>query len=144
MATATDQAHQAQEDHLYQFIVLRKDLGRAKGWPLGSLAAQCAHAAVAAVWTHRDDEDTRAYCAPENIRGMRKVVLETKNESQLVKLSETLEANGVMHVLWNELPENYPTCLATKPYRRSAVGEYFKKCNLAKDVYAGGGGDKTT
>ena len=42
MATATTD----DEDHLYQFIILRKDLGRALGWPLGALAAQCAHAAL--------------------------------------------------------------------------------------------------
>tara|TARA_Y100001954_G_scaffold231764_2_gene281811 strand:+ start:23198 stop:23716 length:519 start_codon:yes stop_codon:yes gene_type:complete len=130
MATATTD----DEDHLYQFIILRKDLGRALGWPLGALAAQCAHAAVAAVWKFSDREETRAYCAKENIAGMRKVVLETKNENALRKLSETLAADGVEHELWTEQPENVPTCLATRPYRRSAIGGYFKKCNLAKDA----------
>ena len=42
MATATTD----DEDHLYQFIILRKDLGRALGWPLGALAAQCGATAV--------------------------------------------------------------------------------------------------
>lgn len=124
----------AGEDALYQFIILRKDLGRALGWPLGSLAAQCAHAAVAAVWKFRDAADTVEYCAPENIKNMRKVVLEVKNENALRKLSETLAADGIEHELWNEMPEDYPTCLATRPYRRSVVAGYFKKCNLAKDI----------
>lgn len=28
------------------------------GWPLGSICAQAAHAAVAAVWTYKDHPDT--------------------------------------------------------------------------------------
>jgi peptidyl-tRNA hydrolase len=132
--SAQRDAVDAGEDALYQFIILRKDLGRALGWPLGSLAAQCAHAAVAAVWKFRDAADTVEYCAPENIKNMRKVVLEVKNENALKKLSETLAADGIEHELWNEMPEDYPTCLATRPYRRSVVAGYFKKCNLAKDI----------
>ena len=132
--SAQRDAADAGEDALYQFIILRKDLGRALGWPLGSLAAQCAHAAVAAVWKFREAADTVEYCAPENIKNMRKVVLEVKNENALKKLSETLAADGIEHELWNEMPEDYPTCLATRPYRRSVVAGYFKKCNLAKDI----------
>ena len=66
---------------------------------------------------------------------MRKVVLEIKNESQLTALSERLKGDGIEHALWREQPEDVVTCLATRPYRRSAVGGYFKKCNLAKDVF---------
>ena len=123
------------DDELYQFIVLRKDLGRALRWPLGALAAQCAHAAVSAVWTYADREDTREYCSKENMANMRKVVLEIKNESQLTALSEKLKGDGIEHALWREQPEDVVTCLATRPYRRSVVGGYFKKCNLAKDVF---------
>ncbi len=60
------------------------------------------------------------------------VVLEVKGESQLRFLSQKLEEAGVKHKLWIEQPENYPTCLATKPYRRSEVGQHFKKCQLCK------------
>ena len=122
------------EDPLVQFIVIRKDLGRALSWPLGALAAQCAHASVHAVWTYRASADTMAYVDEGNIKSMRKVVLETKNAGSLDKLAATLDAEGVEHVVWVEEPEGIRTCLATRPYRRSAVGGYFKKCNLASDV----------
>jgi len=39
---------------------------------------------------------------------------------------------GVLHKLWVEQPENYPTCLATKPYRRSQASAHFKKLQLCK------------
>ena len=60
------------------------------------------------------------------------VVLEVKSETQLKNLSSKLEEAGVKHKLWIEQPENYPTCLATKPYRRSEVAQHFKKLQLCK------------
>ena len=40
------------------------------------------------------------------------------DESALHKLSAKLTENGVDHKLWIEQPENYPTCLAVKPYSK--------------------------
>lgn len=60
------------------------------------------------------------------------MVLEVKSEQQLQTLSEKLTEAGVRHKLWVEQPENYPTCLATKPYHRSAVSSHFKKLQLCK------------
>ena len=106
------------------------------GWPLGSICAQAAHAAVAAVWEHREHADTVAYCAPDAIDGMHKVVLEVKGETQLVNLAAKLAEAGVDHKRWMEQPENFPTCLATRPYPKAEVAAHFKKCNLAKGVIA--------
>ena len=106
---------------IVQYVVLRKDLGASLGWPLGSICAQAAHAAVAAVWEHRDHPDVEAYCAPDAIDGMRKVVLEVKGETQLVNLAAKLADAGVAHKLWTEQPENVPTCLATRPCRKDEV-----------------------
>ena len=103
---------------------------------LGSICAQAAHAAVAAVWEHREHADTVAYCAPDAIDGMHKVVLEVKGETQLVNLAVKLAEAGVDHKLWMEQPENFPTCLATRPYPKAEVAAHFKKCNLAKGVIA--------
>lgn len=121
---------------IVQYVVLRRDLGQGMGWPLGSICAQAAHAAVAAVWEHREHADTVAYCAPDAIDGMHKVVLEVKGETQLVNLAAKLAEAGVDHKLWLEQPENFPTCLATRPYPKSEVAAHFKKCNLAKGVIA--------
>ena len=84
---------------------------------------------------------------------MHKVVLEAKDEGQLHKISEKLTANNVRHKLWVstaypslnpgctaytrhwlqvEQPENYPTCLATKPYPRTLLKGVMKGLRLLK------------
>ncbi|EFJ46940.1 hypothetical protein VOLCADRAFT_92398 [Volvox carteri f. nagariensis] len=122
----------SQQDFLVQYVVVRKDLWASNGWPLGSVVAQACHASSAAMWTYRDEEATQQYLAPENIDHMRKVVLEVKDEAQLRKLSDQLNAAGIGHKLWVEQPEDFPTCLATRPYTKSQVASYFKKFQLSK------------
>ena len=51
-----------------------------------------------------------------DLDNMHKVVLEAPGESDLIKMSEKLKENGVDFKLWIEQPENFPTCLAVKPY----------------------------
>ena len=63
---------------------------------------------------------------------MPQVVLEVKGESQLRTLSGKLTEAGVKHKLWVEQPEDYPTCLATKPYHKSEIAQHFKKFQLCK------------
>lgn len=60
------------------------------------------------------------------------MVLEIKGETQLRALAEKLREGGVAFKLWTEQPENFVTCLATKPYHKGEVQQYFKKLNLAK------------
>lgn len=60
------------------------------------------------------------------------VTLEVKGETQLLNLSEKLKAGGVAHKLWIEQPENFATCLATKPCPKSTVSSFFKKLKLCK------------
>ena len=52
------------------------------------------------------------------------------DEEALRKLSESLSANNVDHKLWMEQPENIPTCVAAKPYRKEEVQEHFKQFKL--------------
>ncbi|GBG68626.1 hypothetical protein CBR_g3167 [Chara braunii] len=117
---------------LVQYLVLRKDLVENMGWSIGSVVAQACHAAVAATWLSKDDALTQRYCSDSNIDHMRKVVLEVKGEKQLVDLSGKLAVAGVGHKLWVEQPENFPTCLATKPCIKEEVAMHFKKCKLCK------------
>ncbi|XP_008219948.1 PREDICTED: putative peptidyl-tRNA hydrolase PTRHD1 [Prunus mume] len=117
-------------DVLVQYVVLRRDL--IDTWPTGSVVTQGCHASVSAIWFHKDDPHTLQYCSPENIDSMHKVTLEVKGEPQILNLSEKLTAGGIAHKLWIEQPENYPTCLATKPYPKSVVSAYFKKLKLCK------------
>ncbi|KAL9439832.1 hypothetical protein AB3S75_018658 [Citrus x aurantiifolia] len=117
-------------DVLVQYVVLRRDLIDA--WPLGSVVTQGCHASVSAIWSHKDDPHTLQYCSPQNINSMHKVTLEVKGETQIVNLSEKLNAGGIAHKLWIEQPENIPTCLATKPYPKATVSLVFKKLKLCK------------
>lgn len=64
------------------------------------------------------------------------MVLEVKSQAQLENLAAKLREAGIAHKLWVEQPENYPTCLATKPYRRSTGGPLFKKLQLCKAALA--------
>lgn len=128
-ATGEEGAKEA-VDVLVQYVVLRRDL--ADAWPVGSVVAQGCHAAVAAVWAHRDHPDTAAYCAPDNLDRMHKVTLEVKGETQLNNLAEKLAAAGVRHKLWIEQPENIPTCIATAPCPKSQVSSFFKKLKLCR------------
>ncbi len=57
-----------------------------------------------------------------------------KGETQLRNLAAKLTEAGVKHKLWVEQPEAFPTCLATKPYRKSEIASHFKKLNLCKSV----------
>jgi len=63
---------------------------------------------------------------------MHKVILEAPGEADLLKISEKLTEGGVEHKLWVEQPENFPTCLAVKPYPKQEVQKYFKKYKLYK------------
>ncbi len=54
------------------------------------------------------------------------------NEDSLRTLQAELKENDVDHKLWVEQPENFPTCLATKPYPKDAVQKYFKMFKLFK------------
>ncbi|KAF5753868.1 putative peptidyl-tRNA hydrolase, PTH2, peptidyl-tRNA hydrolase II domain superfamily [Helianthus annuus] len=138
MASTTDAAEspaaavnsEPTSDVLVQYVVLRRDL--IDTWPLGSVVTQGCHASVAAIWSHKEDPHIIDYCSPDNLDSMHKVTLEVKGEVQLKNLSEKLTSNNIAHKLWIEQPENYPTCLASKPYPKSVVSPFFKKLKLCK------------
>jgi len=62
------------------------------------------------------------FCSPSQIN----------TEDELVALSKKLEGDGRKFKLWVEQPENYLTCLATKPYPKPDIQDYFKKYKLMK------------
>jgi len=127
----------ASADPLMQYVVLRSDLWKERGWPLGSLAAQAAHAATAALWLSRESEETKAYCSPGSVDGMTKVVLEAENEAALRELAESLKKAGIAHKLWVEQPENEATALAASPNRKSVLGPAFAGLKLCRAAVGG-------
>ena len=138
-AGASDEAPPpaAASDPLMQYVVLRSDLWKERGWPLGSLAAQAAHAATAALWLSRDSEETKAYCSPEALDGMTKVVLEADSEGALRELAEALSRAGIAHKLWTEQPENEATALAASPNKKSVLAPAFAGLKLCRATVGG-------
>ncbi|KAI0696674.1 hypothetical protein C8T65DRAFT_31800 [Cerioporus squamosus] len=119
-------------------IVVRRDLLDAEGWGVGPLMAQVAHA-TSAVTVHplwfearaqslradaqlsqvlhetRERPETQAYL--DDLKNMRKVVMQTTDQASIEKLAKLLDACDppVPYHLWIEQPENIPTCLALSP-----------------------------
>lgn len=114
--------------NIVQYVIVRSDLLKEKGWSVGALIAQACHAVTAVTHLFRDDEDSKRYL--DDMDNMHKVVLEAKNEESLVELKDKLVAGGVKHKLWIEQPENIPTCLVVKPYPKDDVQMYFKAFKL--------------
>ncbi|CAL1711384.1 unnamed protein product [Somion occarium] len=118
---AVNPAEQQESDTLTSLvmqIVVRRDLLDAEGWGVGPLMAQVAHATAAVLHETRGLPETQAYL--EDLKNMRKAVLQTTNQASLQKLSDLLSASTppVPHHLWIEQPENVPTCIAIAPNRR--------------------------
>lgn len=57
-----------------QYVVVRGDLARTMGWPLGAVVAQACHACTAVIHLFYNDAHTQAYLA--DLDNMHKVVLE--------------------------------------------------------------------
>ncbi|KAI9015051.1 peptidyl-tRNA hydrolase II domain-containing protein [Gaertneriomyces semiglobifer] len=123
------QAEAAETEPLTMFLVLRKDLQKNLGWSTGSVVTQGAHAATAILHLQQDDPDVIDYF--KDLPRMHKVTYETKNEASLTKVCNVFDENGVVYHRWIEQPENIPTCLATKPYRRSQIEAALRKCKLS-------------
>jgi peptidyl-tRNA hydrolase len=115
---------------LVQYVVVRGDLLARLAWPVGALVAQACHAATAVIHLHYQDANTQLYLA--DLDNMHKVVLEAPDEESLRDLARKLAESGVDHKLWVEQPEDFPTCLAVKPYPKSEVQRHFKKLKLYK------------
>jgi len=116
-------------NNLVQYVVVRGDLLKQKGaWNLGALIAQACHASSAAIHLYYEHPDTKAYL--QDLDNMHKVVLEAKDEAVLKALEETLKDNAVDHKMWIEQPENYPTCLAVRPYPKAQIQDHFKGLKL--------------
>lgn len=72
------------------------------------------------------------HLGPPPARPPSQVVLEIKGEPQLRALAAKLAEAGVPHKLWVEQPEDFATCLATAPCRKSAVAPLVKKLKLCR------------
>ncbi|KAI0741145.1 peptidyl-tRNA hydrolase II [Earliella scabrosa] len=108
------------EQPLVMQIIVRRDLLDAEGWGVGPLMAQVAHATSAILHESRERPETQAYL--DDLKNMRKVVMQTADQTSIEKLASLLSACDppVPFHLWIEQPENVPTCLALAPNRRDS------------------------
>lgn len=116
---------------IVQYIIVRSDLVKTLSWPVGALIAQACHAATAVMHQFYNHEDTQTYLS--ELDCMHKIVLEVKGEQELQKLKDKLVEGAIDHKMWIEQPENYPTCLAVRPYPKAQVQHYFKGLKLYKN-----------
>jgi hypothetical protein len=72
-AAAAQPATSPPSDPIVQYVVVRRDLWTAQGWPLGPVVAQACHAAVAAIVQELQDPLTQAYTAAAALDHMHKV-----------------------------------------------------------------------
>jgi hypothetical protein len=72
-AAAAQPAASPPSDPIVQYVVVRRDLWTAQGWPLGPVVAQACHAAVAAIVQDLEDPLTQAYTAAAALDHMHKV-----------------------------------------------------------------------
>ncbi|XP_066581447.1 putative peptidyl-tRNA hydrolase PTRHD1 [Prorops nasuta] len=115
---------------IIQYVLVRGDLSKKLGWPLGAVIAQACHACTAVTYLYYNDDDTQAYLA--DLDNMHKVVLEIPDEESMKALDVNLTENGIQHKMWIEKPEDIPTCLVVKPYPKEDIQSFFKKYKLLK------------
>lgn len=70
---------------IVQYVVVRGDLTRTMGWPLGAIVAQACHACTAVIHLFYNDVYTQAYLA--DLDNMHKVVLEVSIDSRASRRS---------------------------------------------------------
>ena len=115
---------------IVQYVVIRSDLMKTLSWPIGALIAQACHASTAVMHQFYDHEDTQNYL--RDLDSMHKIVLEVKDEDALKNIDNKLTEGSIDHKLWVEQPENFPTCLAVRPYPKNQVQKFFKGLKLYK------------
>ena len=62
---------------IVQYILVRSDLCKTLGWPVGALVAQACHASTAAIHMFYDHEDTKKYLS--DLDNMHKIILSVSN-----------------------------------------------------------------
>ena len=97
---------------IVQYILVRSDLCKTLGWPVGALVAQACHASTAAIHMFYDHEDTKKYLS--DLDNMHKIILSV---SIILNPSNT-----------RKNPINY--CFDGISLPKSLIMEYFLQRNI--------------
>lgn len=121
-----------------QLIIVRKDLEM----PVGKLATQVAHASFSAIkecYRESKNNDAVGKCLDEWMSdAYTKVVLEVKNENQLIKYKNIADENKIPNALITDLGrtcfnhQETVTCLGVGPYDNEQLDKLFKRLRLYK------------
>lgn len=109
------------------------------GWGRGAVAAQASHACVAAIAVFAQCADTLRYTAPAALPAMAKIVLQVcsrcagarspptqaASRAQFDQTVRALADAHIDHYRWIEQPEDIATCLALRPYEKTAVAPHL-------------------
>ena len=115
---------------LVQYIIVRNDISRNQDRAFNTLISHTSSAATAAIHMYYNHEHTKAYLKDGD--NMRKKIFQVENEEELLELDIKLMIQKVDYRMWLKQPENYATCIATRPYPISALAEHFKNLKIYK------------
>jgi peptidyl-tRNA hydrolase len=111
---------------LRQVVLLRRDLlNSSRTWTFGALAAQAVHASVDCLERFRQDASVKEYLQDDNRAGMTTIILALKDQHDLVECHNKLVELEVDHIVWHEMPENIPTCIALKPCPKQSAHQSY-------------------
>ena len=119
-----------EKEPIVQYIIVRNDLGRNQDRAFNTLISHTSSASTAAIHMYYNHEDTKAYLKDGD--NMRKKILQVENEEELLELDIKLMIQKVDYRMWLKQPENYATCIATRPYPISELAQHFKKLKIYK------------
>ena len=112
-----------------QVILVRKDLKMSKG----KISAQVAHASLSAALKVRSVKPK--YFEMWNLQGQKKVVLQVKNEKEILEVNEKAKQKGLITAIIRdrgetEVPPNTLTCLAIGPDSEKKIDEVTGELKL--------------
>jgi peptidyl-tRNA hydrolase len=100
---------------------------------VGGLISNATHAAISVIIENSQDKDTNNYTGTSALppaTQMHSVVLAANDQTELEQTVDKLKQNNIIYKVWIEQPENYPSCLATKPYQRKIIQPILKHLKL--------------
>ena len=122
-----------EKEKIVQYIVVRNDLGRNQDRAFNTLISHTASAATAAIHIYYKHEHTQQYLKDlEDLDNPNKKVFQVEDEDGLLELDTQFMLHKVEYRMWIKQPENYATCIATRPYPKSELDPYFKNLKVYK------------
>ena len=121
-----------EKEIIVQYIIVRNDLGRTTGHDktFNALLKHTTSASTAAIHKFYKHEDTEAYL--KDLDSMKKKVFQVDDEEELFDFENKLILHKIDYKMWIKQPDNYATCIATRPYPISEIAEYFKNLKIYK------------